>query len=73
MKWEKKQTGDQWLRKCTRAKRVHNLPNHSYPNRPRRIPDREAEIRVIGALVLTLLHMVDNLCHTWQHVIRKGL
>jgi hypothetical protein len=50
-----------------------NLPNHGNSNRPRCIANRETEIRVIGSLVLTLLHIMYNLCQTCQHVIRKGL
>jgi hypothetical protein len=51
----------------------NNLPNHRNSNRPRRIANRETEIRIIGSLVLTLLHMVYDLCQTRQHIVRKGL
>jgi hypothetical protein len=50
-----------------------NAPNHRNSNRPRRIANRETEIRVIGSLVLTLLHVVYDLCQTCQHVVREGL
>ena len=50
-----------------------NLPNHGNSNRPRCITNGEAEIRIIGSLILTLLHMVYDLCQTGQHVVRKRL
>jgi hypothetical protein len=62
---EQRQRGSASERNCSRAKRnggAAHPPDHGNPNRPRRIADREAEIRVIGSLVLTLLHVVYNLC-----------
>jgi hypothetical protein len=38
-----------------------DLPNHGNPDRPRGIANRETEIRVVGSLVLTFLHMVYDL------------
>src|SRR6266852_6885907 len=50
-----------------------DLPNHSNSNWPRGIADRQTEIRIVRSLVLTLLHMMYDLCQTVQHVIREGL
>ena len=50
-----------------------NLPNHRDPDWPRRIPDGKTEIRVVGSLVLSLLHVMHDLCQTWEHVVRKRL
>lgn len=49
------------------------LPNHGNSNWPRGIADRQTEISIVRSLVLTLLHMVYDLCQTVQHVIREGL
>ncbi len=64
------------LRNNQRSKQLYRAsypPNHCNPDRPRRIPDGKTEIRVVGALVLTLLHVVYDLCQTCQHVVRQRL
>lgn len=47
-----------------------HAPNHCDTYRPRSIADRQTEIGIVGFLVLTLLHVVDNLCNTSKHVGR---
>lgn len=65
------ETRDQHLRNSNPCQ--VDLPNHGNPNRPRGIANRETEIRVVGSLILTFLHVVYDLCQTGQHVIREGL
>jgi hypothetical protein len=53
---------DQHLRKRATVPREVDLPNHGNSDRPWGIADRETEIRVVGSLVLTFLHVVYDLC-----------
>jgi hypothetical protein len=45
-----------------------NIPNHGHTYGPWRVAYGQSEICIIGLLVLTFLHVMDNLSHASQHV-----
>ena len=52
---------------------MHDLPDHGDTNRPWRISYREAEVRVVGPLILSFLHIMDDLGDSGKHVGREVL
>ena len=45
-----------------------NIPNHGHTYGPWRVAYGQSEIRIVGLLVLTFLHVMDNLSYASQHI-----
>lgn len=50
-----------------------DAPNHGNSDGPRGSSDTEAEVAVVGSLVLARLHVVDDLGETTENVGGEGL